>query len=267
MPAVLQTVNTPSPFNDLTAFADYPGYSSRYVSSPSARTMIKYLPPLEPRGTSDRNNLDNRMAKGALLVLQGKNTIGQTNAGRFLHLFNKAASLRSFEHPRVVGPDRSHYYYDIDAPSTPDGYTNFPLFELVRKLPPELIERLAQVDLRDITSEEQMKFYAALGAISKLCAAIEEKFNQYVTQTLSDQQMTTFLTEKVATTLESTLASLDNERLKNELKVGYAALMTRIRTEKGLAQGSSPMHIQQTSEGGKGGQGIGHWLKKTFLGS
>ncbi|MBP7774542.1 hypothetical protein KA078_02000 [Candidatus Woesebacteria bacterium] len=267
MPAVLQTVNTPNPFNDLSEFAMSPGYSYRYVSSPSARAMIKYLPPLEREYVED-SNLTIKMMHGALLVLQGKSVTSSTNTGRFLHLFNAKAGLRSFGHPHTTGPNRLYNYYDLDAPSTSGDYMNFPLFELVRTLPPELIERLAQVDLRDITSEEQLKFYAALGAISKLCAAIEVKFNQYVAQTLSDQSMTIFLTEKVATTLESTLASLDNARLKNELKVGYAALMTRMRTEKGLNQGSSNqlMNIQRTSKA-KEVQSVGGWLKKTFLGS
>lgn len=272
MPAVIQTENTGNPFNSATNGVEYSGqerdpYANYYVAPEVAKAMIKYLPGLGLARAERGPTLKTMMSKGALLVLRGKSDSSQTQTGEVLHLLNDQADLTTFAHPRSSSANGKNYLYDIYAQSTTKEYGNaFPLFDLVKTFPPELVERIAMVDLRDITSEEQLKFYMALDSINKLCVAIEKKFDEYVAQTIGDVQMTEFLTGIVAKTLEDTFASLENERLRNELKVGYASILTRIRTQKGLIK-SSPsgaMHIQTPQQPAKKGPGLWDKFRKAL---
>lgn len=230
-PGVLTTVNTENPFNRPKDGLRYSN-SNNYVAHPDAKVSIKYLPPIPASQERTTPEVSQFMQCGALMLL-----LHSPNGVQFLHLFNKFFPLHDFSLKMSAHRGSYSYTYDLLEPSTLDpreSRKRFPLFEIIKKLPPELAERLALIDLTDVTPEELTSFYTAVQMVGALCEEIGKQAEQYVKQTITDIQLAKFLSEVVSTKLQQAFDLLITDRLRIELQLGYATVLQRIKVDQGL---------------------------------
>lgn len=215
----------------------------KYLSAPqNTQVGLKYLPPLS-LGQGSEEYQFRHMSNGALLVLAA-----ETLPHQFLHLFNARVQLANF----TLQEETQDTYTRVSVLNKPSDQRGLeerdrlPLFELLSQLQPELFERVTLVDLRDVSEDEQKLFYSALAQLNALCSQIKGKFDEYMAQKISDALLINFLETTVPTAIDAAFNPLTTNRLRMELQLGYAAVLKRLKIERGLEKGA--MVVVDTSK-------------------